>query len=125
MKIPIFDGGIRDANVEQARADNDRTAALTAQAVTEATRQIVVARNAVKTSIAGWRAARALEAAAQTTFAAALACGRHGVGSITDVTLAEMQLLNARNAAAEAHSTALSAAASLALATGILGAAPQ
>jgi outer membrane protein TolC len=125
VKIPIFDGGIRDANVAQARADNDRTAALTAQAVTEATRQVVMAQNAVKTSIAAWRAARALETAAQTTFDAALASWHHGVGSITDVTLAEMQLLQARDAAAESHSTALSAAASLALATGILGAAPE
>jgi outer membrane protein TolC len=125
IKIPIFDGGVRDASVEQARADSDRTAALTTQAATEAARQIVTAQNAVKISIAAYRAARVLEAAAQTTFDAALASWRHGVGSATDVTLAEMQLLHARDAAAEAHSTALSAAASLALATGILGAAPQ
>jgi outer membrane protein TolC len=41
---------------------------------------------------------------------------RSGVGSITDLTLAETELLQARNAHADACSTALSAAATLALA---------
>ena len=62
--------------------------------------------------------------AAQTTFDAALAAYRSGVGSITDLTLAETQLLLAKNASADAYSTALSAAATLALATGALGQAP-
>jgi outer membrane protein TolC len=63
--------------------------------------------------------------AAQTTFDAALGAYRHGVGSITDVTVAETQLLLARNAQSDAHSAALTAAATLALATGELGAAPH
>jgi hypothetical protein len=43
----------------------------------------------------------------------------------TAVTLATTQLLQARDAATEAHSGALSAAASLAFATGALGSAPN
>ena len=63
-----------------------------------AVRQIVVADNALRTSLSAYGAADALVAAAQTTFDAALAAYRSGVGSITDVTLAETQLLQARNA---------------------------
>jgi len=50
---------------------------------------------------------------------------RNGVGSITDVTIAERQLLVAKNAATDAYSTALSSAATLALAAGILGSSPN
>ena len=66
-----------------------------------------------------------LVAAARTTFDAALAAYRNGVGSITDATVAETQLLQATNALTDAHSEALSAAATLALAVGALGSAPQ
>jgi hypothetical protein len=41
-----------------------------------------------------------------------------------DVTLAERQLLVAKNAATDAYSTAFSSAATLALAAGVLGSAP-
>ena len=50
---------------------------------------------------------------------------RNGVGSITDVTIAERQLLVAQNVPTDAYSTALSSAATLALAAGILGSAPN
>jgi outer membrane protein len=91
----------------------------------EAARQIVAARNTLKTSLSAYAASTALAAAAQTTFNAALTAYRNGVGSITDVTLAERQLLVAKNAATDAYSTALSAAATLALAAGVLGSAPN
>jgi outer membrane protein len=59
-------------------------------------------KNTLKTSLAAYRASTVLAAAAQTTFDAALAAYRNGVGSITDVTTAERQLLAARNAATAA-----------------------
>ncbi|MGO9817540.1 MAG: TolC family protein, partial [Acidocella sp.] len=74
---------------------------------------------------AAYSAAQALEAAAQTTFDAALTAYRSGVGSITDLTVAESQLSQAQDAATDAYSAALSAAATLALSTGALGASPQ
>jgi outer membrane protein len=70
-------------------------------------------------------AAQALASAAQTTFDAALQSYRDGVGSITAVTMAETQLLLAQNAKTDAYSNTLSAAATLALSAGTLGAAPQ
>ncbi len=82
-----------------------------------------MARNILKTSLSAYSAATELASAAQTTFNAALAAYRNGGGSICDVTLAERQLLAAKNAATDAYSTAFSAAASLALAGGVLGSA--
>ena len=84
-------------------------------------RQIGFARNTLKTSLAAHSASTTLAAAAQTTFDAALAAYRNGVGSITDVTTAERQLLAAKNVATDAPNTAFSAAATLALAAGALG----
>jgi outer membrane protein TolC len=124
VTIPIFDGGIRTAALSQARAEADRASAQMTQVRNDATRQIVFADNALRTSLAAYDASQSVATATQTTFDAALAAYRNGVGSITDVTLAETQLLQAKNASSDAYSTALSAAATLALSTGTLGAAP-
>ena len=82
----------------------------------------MLANNALRTSLSAYIAAKAVTSAAKTTFDAALAAYRNGAGSITDATMAETQLLQAKNAATDAYSTALSAAATLALSTGSLGA---
>jgi outer membrane protein len=124
VTIPLYDGGIRAARLAQARAAADSADARLTRVREDAVRQIVFADNTLRTSLAAYAAAQSLAAAAQTTFDAALAAYRSGVGSITDLTLAESQLLQARNATTDAYSTALSAAATLALSTGTLGAAP-
>jgi outer membrane protein TolC len=125
VTIPIYDGGIRDSNLGIARAGADKAEASLTAVRNEAVRQIVSAADATKTSLAANDASQALERAAQTTFDAALGSYQHGVGSITDVTTAEMQLLAAQNAAGDAYSNALSAAAALALSLGTLGSAPE
>jgi outer membrane protein len=125
VSIPIYDGGTRSAVLAQALADADNADAKLTQVRDEAARQIVQADNALHTSLSAYQASKALTNAAQTTFNAALAAYHSGVGSITDLTLANSQLLQANNASTDAYSTALSAAAMLALATGTLGAAPN
>lgn len=125
ITIPLYDGGTRDAILAQARADSDSAEARLTRVREDAVRQIVLADNALRTSLSAHVASQALVAAAQTSFDAALAAYRSGVGSVTDLTLAQTQLLQAENAAAETYSTALSAAATLALSAGALGAAPQ
>jgi outer membrane protein len=122
--VPLYDGGSRAALLEQARDRVDKAETTLVQIRNEAARQIVVSRNTLKTSLTAYGASTALAAAAQTTFNAALAAYRNDVGSITDVTSAERQLLAAKNAETDAYSTALSAAATLALAAGVLGSAP-
>jgi outer membrane protein len=84
-----------------------------------------VADNALRTNLSAYSASNVLAEVAQTTFDNVLASYRNLVGSITDVNIAQSQLLHARNASADAYSTALSAAATLALATGALGSAPK
>jgi len=116
---------LRAASLEQARDRVDKAETTLTQIRNEAARQIIVARNALKTSLSAYTTATALATVAQTTFDAALASYRDGVGSITAIMLAERQLLAAKNAKTEAYSTALSSAATLALAAGALGAAPS
>jgi len=123
--VPIYDGGTRAALLEQARNNADSAAALLTRRRNDAVRQLVVADNALRTSLSAYSASNALAAAAQTTFDSALASYRNRVGSITDVNIAQTQLLQARNASTDAYSTALSAAATLALATGALGGPPR
>jgi outer membrane protein TolC len=123
--VPLYDGGSRAALLEQARDRVDKADTTLTQIRNEAVRQIVVARNTLTTSLSAYNAATVLAAAAQTTFNAALAAYQNGVGSISDVTTAERQLLAAKNTATDSYSTALSAAATLALATGLLGSAPN
>ncbi|WP_213306312.1 TolC family protein [Paraburkholderia sacchari] len=123
VTIPLYDGGLRSAVLMQARNDADSAAARLTRTKEEAVRQVVAAQNALSTSLASNDAARELLAAAQTTYDAAFTAYRHGVGSITDALLAQNQLIAAQNAAADSYSAALSAAASLALATGEIGAA--
>jgi outer membrane protein len=125
VTVPLFDGGRRAAQLAQARAAADSARARLSQVQDEAVRQIAVADNSLRTSLESVAAAETLVTAAQTTFDAALGAYSSGVGSITDLTIAESQLLQARNAATDAYSTALSAAATLALATGALGSAPD
>ena len=122
--VPIFDAGVRAANLAQAQADVDNADVMLTRRRNEAVRQIVLSDNALRTSISAYAASQALASAAQTTFDSALAAYRNSVGSITDVTLAQSQLLQARNASTDAYSTSLSAAASLALSTGALGTGP-
>lgn len=125
VTVPLYDGGTRDAALQQAHADVDNADLRLKKVREEAVRQIAVADNALRTSLSTYDAAQALASAGQTTFDAALAAYRSGVGSITDLTIAESQLLQARDACSDSYSTALSAAATLALSTGALGGAPQ
>jgi outer membrane protein TolC len=125
VTVPLYDGGVRAAALARARAASDSAEARLDHVRDAAVRDIVVASNALRTSLAAYSASQALATASQTSFDAALDAYRSGVGSITELTLAESQLLQAKNAASDAYSTALSAAASLALATGALGAAPE
>ena len=124
VNLPLYDGHTRDAALQQARLNADKAAAAYEQARNQAVRQVVAAKNALETSLAANEAAAALQLAAQTTYDAAVDAYRLGVGSVTDATLAQTQLLAARQAASDAYSQTLAAAATLAFATGSLGASP-
>jgi outer membrane protein TolC len=125
VTIPLYDAGVRDAMLEQARDRAASAAETLDRAKLGAAQEVVMANSKLRTSIAAVVATKALLDASQMTYDAALAAFRHGVGSSTDMLAAERQLLEARDLAADAHSATLSAAATLALACGALGKAPQ
>lgn len=125
LTVPLYDAGTRLATLKQAEASAENAGLALIKTQNEAVRQIVLADNALRTSLSAYTASTALNLAAQTTFNAALTAYRNGMGSITDATLAQTQLLQANNARADAYSTSLSAAATLALAVGALGEAPR
>jgi outer membrane protein len=125
VTVPLYDGGTRAATLAQARAEADSADARFMRARQDAVVQVVHAGNAVRTSLAAYGASQALATAAKTTFDGALGAYRSGVGSISDVTSAETQLLQAQNAVTDAYSAALTAAAMLALVSGMLGSAPE
>ena len=85
----------------------------------------MLADNGLHTALQSYSASEALVAAAQKTFDSALNSYRSGEGTVTDLNLAQTQLLQAKNASADSRSAALSAAATLAFATGALGQAPK
>jgi len=124
LTVPLYDGGSRAAILGQAEASADSADAALAKARDETVRQVVGAENALRTSLAAYSASKALATAAQTSYDAAFAAYQKGVGSVTDATTAETQLLQAQNAATDSYSAVLSAAATLAFTTGGLGAAP-
>ncbi|MET0657746.1 MAG: TolC family protein, partial [Steroidobacteraceae bacterium] len=123
--VPVYDGGTRAATLKQAQAKAENAEIALTRIREEAVRQIVFAENGVRSSLSAYAASTALATAARTTFDAALAAYRNDVGSLTAVAIAENQLLAAENVATDAYSAALSSAATLALAAGKLGAAPQ
>ena len=125
VAVPVYDGGSRAALLAQARSDADAAAARLERIRQDAVRQIVLADNALHTALQSYSASEALIAAAQKTFDSALDSYRSGEASVTDLNLAQTQLLQAKNASADSHAAALSAAATLAFATGALGGAPK
>ena len=125
VAVPVYDAGARAALLAQARSDADAAAERLERIRQDAVRQIVLADNALHTALQSYTASEALVAAAQKTFDSALNSYRSGEGTVTDLNLAQTQLLQAKNASADSHAAALSAAATLAFATGALGEAPK
>lgn len=123
--MPVFDGGMRAAMLRQAKNQADSAQTLLRKTVDESVKQIVVAENSLHGSLSAYTAAGHLQTAAQTSFDAAFAAYRSGVGSITQATLAQTGLLDAQLGHSDTYYAALIAAASLAFATGALGDAPQ
>ena len=90
-----------------------------------AVREIESAKISLRTSLAANDAAAVLRATAQTSYDAALDSYKQGAGTVTVAVEAEIHLFQARLAEADAYTSALSAAATLAYATGRLGSAPR
>jgi len=120
LSMPIYDGGARDAQLRAAQAQVSAAAHELAQIESLGAQEIVVAYDTLRTSLAAYAAASELVAASKVTAAAARDYYEHGLGTLTDATVAQTVLLQAEVAKAKAHSDALTAAATIAFATGAL-----
>lgn len=125
VTVPLFDGGLGDSLELQARQRVDIAQARLDRVRQQAVLQIVVAQDTLRSALAAAEAAQLLQTTAATTHDAALDAYRNGVGTVTAVALADTQMLLAGQALADARAAAQSAAVTLALATGTLGAAPR
>ena len=118
--VPLFDGGLRVAQLKQAQSQAAAAENTFKQTQTLAVTEIVVARNALRTALESYKAARALATAAATTYDAAFEAYKHGVGTVTVATTADSGLLDARQAEADAHAAVLTSAANLAFVLGAM-----
>lgn len=125
VTMPLYDGGSRKTTLAKASIEAENAELRLNRVRAEAIHQVVLARNALHTSLSSYSASQILLDAAQTTFDAALNAYRSGVGSLTELTLADTQLMLAKNSLSDAYNAALVAAATLALSTGGLGSAPH
>jgi outer membrane protein TolC len=125
LSVPIFDGRARANAISEAKNNSVKAAATLDQTRILAIREIVGAQNALETSLAADEATRTLQDASQISYDAALDAYKHDVGTMTGVVAAQTQLLQATLASDDAYSSILSAAATLAFASGTLVAAPQ
>lgn len=120
VTVPIYDAGLREAQVRDAESRAKMAADELQRVQTAAVTEIVAARNALRTALESHRAATALVAAASTTYDAAFAAYRNGVGTVDAATEADTALLDARQAQADAHAAALVGAVNLAFVVGSL-----
>ena len=121
LTMPIYDGGLRDAQLRMANAQASAAEHELTQIENVGARQIVVAYDTLRTSLAAHAAASELTRAALITADAARESYSRGLMTLTDAITAQTGLLGARLAKAKAHSDALTAAATLAFTTGTLG----
>ncbi len=120
LKLPLYDGGLRDKTLAMARSKQAEAEEELAKAEDEAVRQIARAYDALTSALAQHDAAEALETAAGAASDAALDAYRHGVGTFTAASTAETERAQAQSAGARAYAGVLTAAAALAFATGEL-----
>ena len=120
ITVPVFDGGLRENQLDSARANAAASAYDFARLQTTAAQEIVTAYDVLRTSLSGYVAATSLVTSARTNYEAALEYYRTGLGTLSDVSVAQTGLLKAGYAQAQARSNAFSAAATLAFATGTL-----
>lgn len=120
VTMPIYDGGLRAAQLKNAETLASASASTYQQVQQAAAREIVVTTDVLRSALASHRAAAELARAAAITYDAALDAYRTGVGTITAATAADSGLLAARQAESDAHAASLVAAANLAFVLGAM-----
>jgi outer membrane protein TolC len=118
ITMPIFDGGLRRARLREAEIQVEQAKQTLQTQKRDAIQEMVAAETVLRSTLQSFEAATTLVSAAQTTYDAAFDAYRNGVGTLTTVTEATTNLLDARQARADAHNAAMAAAANLAFVMG-------
>ncbi|WP_319518679.1 TolC family protein [uncultured Martelella sp.] len=116
--IPLYDAGMRDANLKQAKSRVEAAQRNFEQLKDAAAREIVVASNALTTALQANASAVKLRQAAYKTYDSALEAYQNGVGTVSALATAQTGLLEARLAESDAREAAFTAAANLAFVLG-------
>jgi outer membrane protein TolC len=118
VTMPIFDGGLRQARLRDAEIEVEEAQQALQTQRRDALREMVAAETVLRSALQSFEAATELVATAQTTYDASFDAYRSGVGTLTTVTEATTDLLEARQARADAYNAAMAAAANLAFVMG-------
>lgn len=118
VTMPIFDGGLRRARLWEAEIEVEEAQQALQTQRRDALREMVAAETLLRSTLQSFEAATELVSTVQTTYDASFDAYRNGVGTLTTVTEATTDLLQARQARADAHNAALAAAANLAFVMG-------
>lgn len=118
VSIPIFDGGLRDMQLRQARLEADAAQQAHHKNEHDALKEMYLAGDALRTALEAYDASSALLEAAQTTYDAALEAYTVGLSSMTLLSEAATGLAGAKEAHHAAYTAAQIASASLAFAMG-------
>jgi len=120
MSVPLYDGGIRSAQLFDAQERVSAAQATVEKLRSTALSEMVTASNVLDNALASYHAAQAWVETTAFTYNAALETYKEGLGTVTVATEAATLLLEARGALVDAHAASLTAAAALALALGQL-----
>jgi outer membrane protein TolC len=120
IRMPLFDGGLRDKAQSIARSKRIAAEEDLSKAQDEAVRQVARTYDSLTSALAQHDAAKAFVAAAEEEAQSSLESYRQGVGTLTVASTAETERTRAQSAQARAYADILTAAAALAFATGDL-----
>lgn len=121
ITIPLWDGGAKERRLRIARDQNAATLAEAEGLRILAEAEIVGAYELLQSALAANIAARELVGTSRVSYDAAMKFSEEGLASVAEVSLARQLLLDAEIAQIEAQHAAMSAAATLAFASGQLG----
>jgi outer membrane protein len=103
LSVPLFAGGLREAQALQAKADAETAGAQADKLASDIALQVWTSYYGVQTSRQKTAAARDLLASAEKSLEVALGRYKEGVGSILDLLTAQSMLENARSQAIQAQ----------------------
>lgn len=120
VTLPLFDGGLRQTRLRDARIRTEEARQNLETRQRTALREIVAAESLLQSALQSTHAATELVATAETAHDAALEAYRNGVGTLPMTLEATNGLLKARQARSDARNATLAAAANLAFVMGEL-----